>query len=74
MKTINQLPAAMPCATALSLALEYLDLSGVAQHDPQAAEVVKALQAMLDQQGCEEFGAGGEDGKLTTMMDIIIYG
>ena len=53
-------------------AIEYLELSGVAEHDQDAANVIAALSMIVQQRGCEHLGAS--DGKLTTVMDTVIYG
>jgi hypothetical protein len=55
-------------------AIELIERSGVAEHDQDAANVVDALAAMVAQRGCEHFDPGVEDGKLTTLMDIVING
>jgi hypothetical protein len=55
-------------------AIELIERSGVTEHDQDAANIVDALTAMVNQRGCEHFDAGVEDGKLTTLMDIVIHG
>lgn len=53
-------------------AIELIERSGVTEHDTDAANIVDALAAMVAQRGCEHLGAA--DGKLTTVMDTVIFG
>ena len=53
-------------------AIELIERSGVTEHDADAANIVDALTAMVAQRGCEHLGAN--DGKLTTVMDVVIFG
>jgi hypothetical protein len=55
-------------------AIELIERSGVAEHDQDAKNVIDALAGMVAQRGCECFDAGVTDGKLTTLMDIVIHG
>lgn len=42
---------------------------------PESDKTTRAvLRAILMQKGCEEFELSVEDGKLTTLMDVIIFG
>ena len=66
MKEFNSMDA----ETALLSAIEYIERSGV----PDAEEVLKALEAMVNQRGCEHFDPACTDGKLTHLIDIIING
>lgn len=40
---------------------------------PKDREALKVIHAILEQQGCEHLSAC-DDGKLTTLMDIVIFG
>ncbi len=64
----------MDTESALHMAIELIDRSGVAETDPDAAATVARLQQILDQKGCENFDPACADGKLTTLCDVIITG
>jgi hypothetical protein len=55
-------------------AIELIARSGVTEHDQDAANVVDALEMMVEQRGCEHFDPSVIDGKLTTLMDVVIHG
>lgn len=38
------------------------------------AEAMKVLRAILDQRGCEHFDPAVDDGRLTSLMDVVIFG
>ena len=65
-------PAAHFSEYVLLQAIELIDRSGAAEHDVDAENVMAALQMMVAQRGCEHLGAS--DGKLTTVMDLVIHG
>jgi hypothetical protein len=72
--TLSPGTASMDSQSALLAAIEYIERSGIAEDDETAAAVLAALDAMVAQQGCEHFDGAVKDGKLTTLMDVIIYG
>jgi hypothetical protein len=55
-------------------AVELIERSGVAEHDQDAANVVDALCAMIAQRGCNHFDKAVGDDKLTSLMDVVIFG
>lgn len=46
-----------------------------AQGDQRARKAAQHIQWMIDQRGCEDFDqAVGEDGHMTALMDVIMFG
>jgi hypothetical protein len=66
------------CAVAIAEAVR--SLAGLAATDPRPEEkdrllaIIGTLQAILMQRGCESFDPVVKDGKLTTLMDVAIFG
>jgi hypothetical protein len=42
--------------------------------DPCAAGAATTLRMLFDQRGCEDFDGAVEDGRLTTLCDVIVFG
>jgi hypothetical protein len=81
-------PPTMNTRKAIDIALALIgdridDIGDMAEDDRTAddtarfdelMEVSKVLQAILAQKGCEHFDASVRDGRLTSLMDVIIFG
>jgi len=70
--SLTSIPQTAWSEYVLLTCLELISRSGVAEHDQDAANALDALEMMLSQKGCEHLGAA--DGKLTTVMDNVIFG
>jgi hypothetical protein len=66
---VGELAGPMSTAEAISHAIMRLRRGGMV--DREAARV---LLAIFEQRGCEDFDPAVRDGRLTTLMDIVIYG
>jgi hypothetical protein len=62
----------MDTHACLTHAIAVLDQS--ARIDPRTMRAKRRLQEIIDQRGCEVYGAGADDGLLTHFIDIIIDG
>jgi hypothetical protein len=67
------MPQFMDTETALSQAIEFLDLAH-GDDNEEVNNVVERLKAILKQKGCEHFDSACADGKLTHLIDIVIDG
>lgn len=69
----------MDCKKAIEIAADVMRgwQTVEERRDLLSAEVIEARQVLkriLEQQGCEHFDPGVQDGALTTLMDIVIFG
>ena len=55
---------------ALNVAITKLDEAS----DPQAKEAAVLLRAIVAQRGCSEFDPAIRDGKLTSLIELVIFG
>lgn len=62
----------MTTAQALSIVLERMEL--IEPDDATEKEAMRVLAMILEQRGCEDFDPAVTDGRLTTLMDVVIYG
>ena len=62
----------MDCKKALEIAAHVLRFNH--STDPEVVEARKVLDQILAQEGCEHFDRACDDGRLTTLMDIVIFG
>jgi hypothetical protein len=62
----------MNCREALEIAAHVLRFDH--STDPEVVKARKVLDEILEQCGCEHFDSSVEDGRLTTLMDVVIYG
>lgn len=60
----------MTTKDALLTAIELIYRTG----NPDAELVIKHLEAMLAQKGCEVHDPAVKDGKLTTLCDVVMFG
>jgi len=69
----------MGAAEALEVARDLLERAA-AETDTASPEghryrlALEMITAFLAQQGCEVFGVGGPDGRLTTLCDVAVFG
>lgn len=61
----------MDCRKALEIAAHVLRFDH--SNDPEVVEARKVLDQVLEQRGCEHLSTC-DDGRLTTLMDIVIFG
>jgi len=54
-------------------ALRYADMIGLGSVN-KTKEAIKVLTAIGSQGGCEHFDKACTDGKLTSLIDIIVFG
>jgi len=65
----------MGCADAIAAAIDALETAHCVEGLPaDLAAVVATLEAILAQRGCEHFDPAVSDGRLTRLMDIVIFG
>lgn len=63
-----------PTAAALDFAIDQIEGSFEGLDHPEAKRHLDALRRLRDQRGCEDLDPACEDGRLTTLCDIAIYG
>lgn len=65
----------MGCADALSTLVEAVETAHCVEGLPDELEkAVRTVQRILEQKGCEDFDKAVEDGALTTLMDVVVFG
>lgn len=62
--------AEIDCRSAIVRAIVALDAINGGQHD----NVLRLLVAIYRQRGCEDLDPSVDDGTLTSLMDVIIFG
>lgn len=60
--------------TSSQIAIESAIEALTEKHDPSLDATIAMLTMIRDQLGCEELDPACRDGKLTTFMDIVIFG
>ena len=70
-----KLDVPMGCADAIEAAIEALETAHCVEGLPDdIEEAVRVLEMILQQRGCIDNSVGPRDDKLTSVMDVVIFG
>jgi hypothetical protein len=63
------------CKEAIEAAISCLETAlAVADEGPELEAKLATLRMIYEQRGCEHFDPAVKDGRLTTLMDVVIFG
>lgn len=74
MDELSLSPDSPDSAVALQIALESMNREWETTKSPSLLRAMSTVKAIIDQRGCEHFDDCMEDGQLTTLIDVIMFG
>jgi hypothetical protein len=65
--------SSMTSADAIGTLIDAVELTGRHEREPRIREAIKVATMVVEQRGCEHFDSAC-DGRLTSLIDIIVFG